>query len=193
MADKLTGAKPLYQHSIVLRVPVWLLKGTMEWQLLNDRDQHPVRLEQPAAGFPYRYRMRLKTPAWAGPMCRRVSENSDVPPDQRKGLMIQHQSTSVIEDQVWVAGETRVDGVPLVRSNLEFVPTESGQTRCDMHGVALEPRYSGLLANVTKQMRDTVVAEQRRLENRARVMAIGILLALRLAETGLRDLVGPSQ
>lgn len=190
--------KPLYRHSIVLRVPVWLVKGTMAWQTIRNRGENEIRLENGAAPsltqpFPLRYRIKLTTPPWARAMCRQVSAaKSGLPAEKQRGLMIQHQTTSEIEDQVWVQGETRVDGVPLVRSDLEYVPTEAGQTRCDMMGLPLDPDYRGLLTNVAGQMQQTVVEEQRLLEARARILAIAILMTLRFAEPVLAPLARAS-
>lgn len=173
--------KPLYRHSIIIHVPLWLFQGTMDWMLLDNRYLHPVRME--TTTYPLTYRIKLGTPAWSASLCRSVAEGaSDIPKAHRRGQMIQHQTSSRIEDQLWVQGETRVDGAPIIRSDIEFIPTPTGEVRCDMYGQALQPKYRGLLAGAAKHMQQMVVAEQRAVEARARTLAVSVLIALRLTE-----------
>jgi hypothetical protein len=175
--------KPLYRHNIVLHVPMWLVKGTLDWMLLNDRYLHPVRMESQT--YPLKYRIRLGTPAWAVSLFRSVADAANIPKEERRVQIIQHQTMTYIEDQVWIQGETMVDGVALIRSDIELIPTESGETRCDMIGISLQAKYQGLMAGASKHIQAMIVAEQRRLELRVRVVALGILMVLRVSEPHL--------
>jgi hypothetical protein len=170
--------KPLHKATIVLHVPMWLLKGTIEWMIRSDRHLNPVRLETSA--YPIRYRMRLVTPKWAASMCRSVADGSDIPKEERRGQMIQHTVVHEHGDELRMQGETRVDGAPLVRTDFEYQPA-GNEVRCSMWSGSLQARYGGILANVASNMQQTLVVEQRAIEARARVVGMATLFALRLA------------